>query len=115
MRIDTTERNIMEVRGTRHTLILHKVTASDFGNYSCVADNSIGKNRASIELSGKTAQSLHQRADFSKGQEIGTFFLVNFINMQGKSFDSSGWVTLGRVVLGRDGKQGISFFSAAPR
>lgn len=42
----------MEVRGSRHTLIIRKVQASDFGNYSCVADNSMGKAREYLELSG---------------------------------------------------------------
>lgn len=36
MQIDTTERHIMENRGTRHTLIIRKVHPQDFGNYSCV-------------------------------------------------------------------------------
>ncbi|XP_075214141.1 limbic system-associated membrane protein-like [Lycorma delicatula] len=53
LRLDTTERRIMEVRGSRHTLIIRKVQASDFGNYSCVADNSMGKAREYLELSGK--------------------------------------------------------------
>lgn len=42
----------MEVRGSRHTLIVRKVQASDFGNYSSVADNVVGKSRAYVELSG---------------------------------------------------------------
>ncbi|XP_068084641.1 protein CEPU-1 [Anabrus simplex] len=53
LRLDTTERAIMETRGSRHTLILRKVQASDFGNYSCVADNALGKTRQYVELSGK--------------------------------------------------------------
>lgn len=36
MQIDTTERHIMENRGSRHTLIIRKVHPQDFGNYSCV-------------------------------------------------------------------------------
>ncbi|XP_039280250.1 limbic system-associated membrane protein [Nilaparvata lugens] len=53
LRLDTTERRIMEVRGSRHTLIIRKVQSSDFGNYSCVADNTMGKAREYLELSGK--------------------------------------------------------------
>ncbi|XP_075214142.1 lachesin-like [Lycorma delicatula] len=53
LRLDTTERRIMEVRGSRHTLVISRVQASDFGNYSCVADNSVGKARQYLELSGK--------------------------------------------------------------
>ncbi|KAL1457807.1 hypothetical protein WDU94_008000 [Cyamophila willieti] len=43
----------METRGSRHTLIIRKVVASDFGNYSCEATNPMGKHRAYLELSGK--------------------------------------------------------------
>ncbi|XP_066907829.1 limbic system-associated membrane protein isoform X3 [Halyomorpha halys] len=53
LRLDTTERRIMEVRGSRHTLIIRKVQSSDFGNYSCLADNQIGKTKQFLELSGK--------------------------------------------------------------
>ncbi|KAJ9582378.1 hypothetical protein L9F63_003281, partial [Diploptera punctata] len=53
MRLDTTERRIMDSRGSRHTLIIRKVQASDFANYSCVADNQIGKTRQRLELSGR--------------------------------------------------------------
>ncbi|KAK6622726.1 hypothetical protein RUM43_008569 [Polyplax serrata] len=56
LRLDTTERRSMEVRGSRHTLIIRKVQASDFGNYSCVADNSLGKMRQYLQLSGKPNQ-----------------------------------------------------------
>ncbi|XP_063240276.1 neuronal growth regulator 1-like [Bacillus rossius redtenbacheri] len=53
LRLDSTDRRIMEARGSRRTLILRKVQTSDFGNYTCVADNGLGKSRQSIELSGK--------------------------------------------------------------
>ena len=39
--------------GIRHTLVLRKVQREDFGNYSCRAENSLGRSRAFIELSGK--------------------------------------------------------------
>ena len=38
--------------GIRHTLVLRKVQREDFGNYSCRAENSLGRSRAFIELSG---------------------------------------------------------------
>lgn len=47
------------MRGSRHTLIVRKVQASDFGNYSCVADNVVGKSRAYVELSGKNKHFVH--------------------------------------------------------
>ncbi|XP_037891604.1 neural cell adhesion molecule 2 isoform X1 [Glossina fuscipes] len=53
MQLDTTERHIMESRGSRHTLIIRKVHPQDFGNYSCVAENQLGKSRKTLQLSGK--------------------------------------------------------------
>ncbi|XP_046382563.1 neural cell adhesion molecule 1-like isoform X1 [Ischnura elegans] len=53
LRLDTTDNRITEARGNRHTLILRKVKSTDFGNYSCLADNSLGKTRQYVELSGK--------------------------------------------------------------
>lgn len=56
MQLDTTERRIMESRGSRHTLVIRKVHSSDFGNYTCVADNQLGKSRKSITLTGKNGK-----------------------------------------------------------
>ncbi|XP_055389273.1 neural cell adhesion molecule 2-like [Condylostylus longicornis] len=53
MQIDTTERHIMESRGARHSLIIRKVYSTDFGNYTCQADNQLGKARKTISLTGK--------------------------------------------------------------
>ncbi|XP_050526670.1 limbic system-associated membrane protein-like [Daktulosphaira vitifoliae] len=53
LQLDTTEWRIMEVRGNRYTLRLRKAQKIDFGNYSCVADNGLGKSRQFIELTGK--------------------------------------------------------------
>jgi hypothetical protein len=53
MQLDTTERRIMESHGSRHTLVIRKVHRSDFGNYTCVADNQLGKTRKSVQLTGK--------------------------------------------------------------
>uniref|UniRef100_A0AAR5QG41 Ig-like domain-containing protein n=1 Tax=Dendroctonus ponderosae TaxID=77166 RepID=A0AAR5QG41_DENPD len=52
MQLDTTEQRIMESRGSRHTLVIRKVHRLDFGNYTCVADNQLGKTRKSIQLTG---------------------------------------------------------------
>ncbi|CAH1130026.1 unnamed protein product [Ceutorhynchus assimilis] len=53
MQLDTTELKLMESRGSRHTLVIRKVNKQDFGNYTCVADNQLGKTRKSIQLTGK--------------------------------------------------------------
>ncbi|XP_031632888.1 limbic system-associated membrane protein isoform X2 [Contarinia nasturtii] len=58
MQLDTTERHIMGKKGSRHTLMIRKVHPQDFGNYSCVAENPLGKTRKTLQLTGKpnTAQ-----------------------------------------------------------
>ncbi|XP_065083273.1 hemicentin-1 [Ochlerotatus camptorhynchus] len=53
MQIDQTERHVIESRGARHTLIIRKVHSQDFGNYSCIADNQLGKTRKTVTLTGK--------------------------------------------------------------
>lgn len=58
MQLDTTEHRIMESRGSRHTLVIRKVQPDDFGNYSCLADNAMGKSRKSIQLTGELSGEL---------------------------------------------------------
>lgn len=52
--LDPTDRRKMESRGNKHTLNIRNVQGSDFGNYSCVADNSLGRAKKYMELSGRT-------------------------------------------------------------
>lgn len=53
MLLDPNEFRLMEQFGIRHTLVLRRVSEDDFGNYSCSAENHLGKSRAFIEVSGK--------------------------------------------------------------
>lgn len=53
LQLDMTEWRITDVRGNRYTLRLRKVQKTDFGNYSCVADNGLGKSKRLIEVTGK--------------------------------------------------------------
>lgn len=69
LRLDTTERRSMEVRGSRHTLIIRKVQASDFGNYSCVADNPLGKMRQYLQLSGKPNQVVFRSEPMGRAKD----------------------------------------------
>lgn len=47
------ENRIMEKFGFRHQLVILTVGDKDFGNYSCLAENGLGKSRGYIELSGR--------------------------------------------------------------
>ena len=57
MLLDPNNNRHMETYGNRHVLILRHVSETDFGNYSCSADNSLGTQRGSIEVSGKCTLS----------------------------------------------------------
>lgn len=43
---------ILESSSNKHTLILRNVEESDFGLYSCTAENLLGRSSQNIELSG---------------------------------------------------------------
>lgn len=66
MQLDTTERHIMENRGSRHTLIIRKVHPQDFGNYSCNAENQLGKSKKYLMLSGKPNTAIFRSAPVSQ-------------------------------------------------
>lgn len=53
MQIEGTDRHHVQKHASRFTLIITDVHASDFGNYSCSAENTMGKTRKSLELTGK--------------------------------------------------------------
>ncbi|XP_039282767.1 protein amalgam [Nilaparvata lugens] len=48
-----TERSETRSTGHQYWLMLHHVRSSDFGLYTCVAENRMGKAKGTIELSGK--------------------------------------------------------------
>jgi len=53
MVLDRSEHRLMEQFGARHRLVLAGVSQQDFGNYSCFAENDLGRSRGYIHLSGK--------------------------------------------------------------
>ncbi|XP_014259908.1 uncharacterized protein LOC106672758 [Cimex lectularius] len=53
LRLEPTERQRLEDRGSRHSLIFNSVQEEDFANYTCQADNAQGKTRQHVILSGK--------------------------------------------------------------
>lgn len=92
MRLETTERRIMETRGSRHTLMIRKVLSSDFGNYSCEASNPMGKHRAYLELSGE--RDIEFKIVFHMYCDITSLVQVNVSNTI--TLESS-WVTRARI------------------
>lgn len=49
---------ILESSGNKYTLILRSVEESDFGLYSCTADNLLGRSSQNIELSGRPSRAI---------------------------------------------------------
>ena len=50
--LDATERRSMDRKGDKYCLRIRNFQVSDFGNYSCVADNALGRTKKYIEVSG---------------------------------------------------------------
>lgn len=50
--LEGTDRRIIEARGNKYVMNIINVRSSDFGNYSCQAENTIGKSKSHIELTG---------------------------------------------------------------
>lgn len=47
-----------EVKGNEHRLVLNPVRSSDFGMYTCIANNSFGFDARHIELTGEVRQTI---------------------------------------------------------
>lgn len=57
MVLDPTNVRLMTKYGDRYVLTLPISKPSDFGNYSCLAENSLGKHRGIVEVSGLNKKS----------------------------------------------------------
>lgn len=78
MQLDTTERHITETRGSRHTLIIRNVVAQDFGNYSCNAENPLGKSKKYLQLSGKPNTAIFRSAPISQYKDRWEYLFYSF-------------------------------------
>lgn len=63
------DRRLMETRGNKHTLTIQNVQSTDFGNYSCVADNNLGRAKKYMELSGKPSLAEFKSAPMSRTKD----------------------------------------------
>ena len=52
-KLHETDRQIFQKKESRQTLHIRRVKTEDFGNYSCRAENTLGKARTYTSLTGK--------------------------------------------------------------
>jgi Immunoglobulin I-set domain len=53
IQLDLSDRRSMSTVGSKHILSIRGVRSDNFGNYSCVADNTLGRAKKYMELSGE--------------------------------------------------------------
>lgn len=84
MLLDPTNNRHMETYGNRYVLLLKNVRETDFGNYSCMADNSLGRSRGSIEVSGRphAAKIITPRLGSFKDQYNLTWTVNSFLPIE---------------------------------
>lgn len=69
MQILPTDRISMDTRGAKHSLIIRSVISTDFGNYSCVASNLLGKERRVVTLTGRPNPVVFQSPSVSQWKD----------------------------------------------
>ncbi|KAL1509496.1 hypothetical protein ABEB36_004216 [Hypothenemus hampei] len=67
--LQPTDRRLMSKNGQTYTLTIRNVQLSDFGNYSCLVANSIGRDKRYIELSGKPGPAKIISSPYSNPQD----------------------------------------------
>lgn len=84
MLLDPTNNRHMETFGNRHVLILRNVRETDFGNYSCTADNSLGRQRGFIDVSGRphSAKIISPHLSYFKDQYNLTWTVDSFLQIE---------------------------------
>lgn len=74
-KLHETDRLLFQTKGSRQTLYIRKVNPTDFGNYSCRAENALGEARTFTELSGLF---------FQKDSRPQTSFIIAIFNFTGR-------------------------------
>nr|XP_029714386.1 limbic system-associated membrane protein-like isoform X1 [Aedes albopictus]XP_029714387.1 limbic system-associated membrane protein-like isoform X1 [Aedes albopictus]XP_029731680.1 limbic system-associated membrane protein-like isoform X1 [Aedes albopictus]XP_029731681.1 limbic system-associated membrane protein-like isoform X1 [Aedes albopictus] len=64
------DRRTMDSRGDKHYLTIRNVRQSDFGNYSCVAENTLGRAKKYIEMSGRPGPAQFHSPMYSRYREM---------------------------------------------
>ncbi|KAG8325284.1 hypothetical protein J6590_071538 [Homalodisca vitripennis] len=55
--LTSSNRYSLDKNGNRHTLSIINIQSSDFGNFTCAAENSLGKTRENILITGKPGRA----------------------------------------------------------
>jgi len=84
MLLDATNTRHMENFGNKHVLTLRNVREVDFGNYSCMADNSLGRQWGSVEVSGRphVARIVSPKLSLFKDQYNLTWTVDSFLPIE---------------------------------
>nr|XP_014287264.2 uncharacterized protein LOC106687741 [Halyomorpha halys] len=97
MRLENTEKIRMENRGSRHSLIIRDVEEKDFTNYSCEADNSQGKTKEHVILSGlplpvvfKSPSTSQTRDSFNISWSVNSFSPIEMYRLYYRKFVPGG-------------------------
>lgn len=69
MILDQNDKQQMETFGNKHVLLLRNLREQDFGNYSCLADNSLGREKKHLELSGSPHSAVVTSPSFGLYQD----------------------------------------------
>lgn len=77
--LQPTDRRLMSKTGNSHSLTIRNVQLSDFGNYSCVVSNSIGRDKRYIELSGKPGPAKVISSQYSNPHEYDLKWVVQSV------------------------------------